>query len=97
MPKVKEYVSTTNVLPSTVGKIYTPIFSFFRKRIVNITISDLRPVSNKRPVNFTYRGVHEFLNLSIFEKITVFEIYAVVFISQKILCVKWLFSKLWGF
>ena len=33
----------------TVGKIYTPIFSFFQKRVVNIMISDLRPVSNESP------------------------------------------------
>ena len=60
-------------LESTVGKIYMPIFSFFRKRVVNIMISDLRPVSNESPGNFTfYRGIHEFLNPSIFVKITVF-------------------------
>ena len=50
-----------------VGKIYTPIFSFFRKKVVNIAIS------NESPGNFTfYRGIHEFLNPSIFVKITVF-------------------------
>ena len=38
-----------------VGKIYTPIFSFFRKKVVNIAIS------NESPGNFTfYRGIHEF-------------------------------------
>ena len=37
-----------------VGKIYTPIFSFFRKKVVNIAIS------NESPGNFTfYRGIHE--------------------------------------
>ena len=46
----------------------------------------MRPVSNEKPVNFTfYRGIHEFLNPSIFDKITVFKFYAVVAISQKIL------------
>ena len=39
---------------STVGKIYAPIFSFFRKSVVNITILDLRPVSNKSPGNFKF-------------------------------------------
>ena len=33
----------------TVGKIYSPIFSFFQKRVVNIEISDLRSVSNESP------------------------------------------------
>ena len=57
----------------TVVKIYTPIFSFYQKRIVNIMISDLRPVSNESPGNYTfYRGIHEFLNPFIFEKITIF-------------------------
>ena len=46
---------------STVGKIYTPIFLFFRKRFVNIPISDLRLISNESPGNFTfYRVIHEF-------------------------------------
>ena len=54
----------------TVGKIYTLIFSFFRKRVVNIMILDLRPVSNESPVNFTfYRGIHKFLIPTIFVKI----------------------------
>ena len=40
------------------SKIYTPIFSFFRERVANIMISDLRPVLNKSPGNFTfYRGI----------------------------------------
>ena len=40
------------------GKIYTPIFSFFRKRVVIITISDLRTVSNESPGNSKfYRGM----------------------------------------
>ena len=33
----------------TVGKIYTPIFSILRKRVVNITILELGPVSNESP------------------------------------------------
>ena len=36
------------VIVGTVGKIYTPIFPFFWKRVVNIAISELRPVSNER-------------------------------------------------
>ena len=36
-------------------------------------ISNIRPVSNESFDNFTlYRGIHEFLNPSIFVKITVF-------------------------
>ena len=63
------------------------MFSFFRERVVNITISDLRPVSNESLGNFTfYRGIREFLNASaIFVRNNgSFEFYAVVFISQKI-------------
>ena len=41
----------------TVGKIYTPIFSFFRKRVVYIAFLELRPLSNERSGNFIfYRG-----------------------------------------
>ena len=54
---------------STVGKIYTPIFWFFRKKFVNIVSSELRPVSNERSGDFTlYRGIHNFLNPSMFMK-----------------------------
>ena len=57
------------ILPKTVGKIYTQIFSFFRKRVVNITILELRPGSNESPGNSTYyRGILKFLNPSIFLK-----------------------------
>ena len=57
----------------TVGEICTPIFSFFRKTVVNIAILELGPISNERSGNSTfYRGIHEFLNPSIIEKITVF-------------------------
>ena len=53
-----------------VGKICSQIFTFLRKKVVNITFSDLRPVSNETTGNFThYRGIFEFLNLSIFVKI----------------------------
>ena len=46
----------------TVGKIYTPIFSFFRKRVVNIAILELGPVSDERSDNSSfYKGIHEFL------------------------------------
>ena len=55
-----------------VGKIYTQIFSFF-KRVVKIAILGMGPVSNENPGNFTfYRVIHEFLNPCIFVKITVF-------------------------
>ena len=60
---------TQSLYVCTVGKIYTPIFSFFWKRVVNIVISELRPVSNERSGNFTFiRGFHEILNSPIFEK-----------------------------
>ena len=35
----------------TVGKIYSPIFSFLRKRVVNISISELESVSNESSGN----------------------------------------------
>ena len=51
--------------------LYTNIFVFW-KTAVKITILDLGPVSNESPGNFTfYRGIHEFLNPSIFVKITI--------------------------
>ena len=66
----------------TVGKIYTSIFSFLRKRNVYIAIielPELGPVLNERFGNFTfYRGIHNFLRSAIFE------FYAVVSISQNI-------------
>ena len=43
----------TNI-PGTVGKIYTLIFSFFRKRVDNITILELGPLSNESPGNSTF-------------------------------------------
>ena len=53
----------------TVGKIYTPIFSSFWKRVVNITNLELGHVSNESPGNYTYyRGIHEFFNPFIFAK-----------------------------
>ena len=60
-------------LPSdTVGKIYTPIFGF-SKRVVYIAFFELRSLSNERYGNLTfYRGIHEFIDSFIFEKITVF-------------------------
>ena len=43
----------------SVKSTYTPIFSFFRKRVVNIAILELELVSNESPGNFTfYRGIH---------------------------------------
>ena len=48
-------------------------FRFFQKRVVNTAISELRHVSNESSGSFTfYRGIHEFLNSCIFEKITDF-------------------------
>ena len=63
--KKEKLVNKQKLLKCTVSKIYTPIFPFFQKRVVNIMISDLRPVSNKSPGNSTfYRGIHKFLNPS---------------------------------
>ena len=65
------FQTTMNSVLGTVGKILTALFSFFPKRVVKITILDLRPVSNERPGNFTvYGGIRKFLKSSIFEKIT---------------------------
>ena len=47
------FQTTMNSVLGTVGKILTALFSFFPKRVVKITILDLRPVSNERPGNFT--------------------------------------------
>ena len=41
----------------TVRKIYTPIFSFFQKRVVIITSLELGPVSNERSGNFIITNV----------------------------------------
>ena len=60
----------------TVGKIYTPIFSFFSIFVVNIAFLELTPLSNERSVDFTFY---------IFEKIIIFKFYTIVAISQKIL------------
>ena len=50
------------------GKIYTPTFSFFLNRVVNIAISELRPVSNESSDSPSlYRGTHKFFNLCIFK------------------------------
>ena len=46
-----------NLASRAVSKIYTPIFTFFRKRVVNIDILELELVLNESPGNFTiYRG-----------------------------------------
>ena len=42
---------------STVGEIYTAIFWFFRKRVVNISFLELEPVSNKAQVILQSKGV----------------------------------------
>ena len=57
-------------------------FHFFEA--VKIANLELRMASKERPGNFTFfRGIHEFLSSSIFEKITVFIFYTVVSIPQK--------------
>ena len=49
-----------------------PLSYAFRKRVFNIAILKLEPVSNERPGIFIqHRGIHEFLNLSIFVKKTI--------------------------
>ena len=51
------YIRLRSVFPMaevcTVGKVYASIFSFFRKRVVNIASSLLRPILNERSGNFT--------------------------------------------
>lgn len=51
------YIRLRSVFPMaevcTVGKVYASIFSSFRKRVVNIASSLLRPISNERSGNFT--------------------------------------------
>ena len=43
--------------------------NFFQKRVVNIAIFELGPVSNKSPGNSSYyRGILNFSNPSVFEK-----------------------------
>ena len=61
------------IVKGTISEIYTTIFSFFGKKVLNIAILEFRSCN----ITF-YRGIHEFLNPSIFEKVTVFE--------KKILC-----------
>ena len=53
-PSAYDLQGSQEKLTGTVGKIYTPIFSFFRKSVVNITISVLGLVSNERSGNFTF-------------------------------------------
>ena len=54
-PSAYDLQGSEEKLTGTLGKIYTPFsFSFFRKSVVNITIIDLRPVSNVSPGNFTF-------------------------------------------
>ena len=65
----------------TVGKIQTPIFTFFLKRVVKIEVLQLKLLSNGSPSNSTYyRGILKFLKNNGFLKF-----YAVITISQKIL------------
>ena len=78
----------------TVGKIYSPIFSFFRKRVVNIAFLNRAETTLKWKVwsgNFTfYWGIREFLNSFIFENITVFK-------NSRLLCHVLTFLKKWRF
>ena len=58
-----------------IESILVPIkaWSTIKKKVVNIAIWKLGPVSNERSGNITfYRGIHEFSNSPIFEKVTVF-------------------------
>ena len=61
-----------NEPPCPVGKIYTTIFSFFQKRVVNITISELRPVPNEKyspnsPIfEILYHGLLNYVHTSTF-------------------------------
>ena len=69
-----------------VGKIYTWIFSFFRKKVADILFLELGLVSNESTGYSTFhRGIHEFLNPSIIEKYRFIKFDAVVEHSQKIL------------
>ena len=51
---MQEKVFTQLSILSTVSKIYTPIFSFFWKKVGSITIKELGPVSNESLGNTTY-------------------------------------------
>ena len=68
-----------------VRKIQTPIFSFFWKIVVNITIKELGSVSNESLGNSThYRDNLKLLKPSIFLKNNGFlKFYTVITISQK--------------
>ena len=48
----------------TMDTIYTPIFSFFGKKVVNIVNSELGPVSKEKPANFIfYCGIYAVTSL----------------------------------
>ena len=65
------YCFVIGIFACTVGKICTPIFSFFLKNVVNIAILELGLVPNESPGKSTYyRGFLKF--------------YAVITNSQKI-------------
>ena len=63
------------------------IFSFFKEKGHQYREFRAGTSLKWRPGKFTYyRGIHEYLNSTIFEKITVFKkFYTVASISQKIL------------
>ena len=48
-------IEKSPLLLCTVGTFYAPIFSFFRKRVVNIAILNPRLLSNERSGDFTQR------------------------------------------
>ena len=75
-------VSKVNKNNDKISLLFSFLFLF--KRVINITISELRPVSNECLGNFIiYRGIHEFFK---FSKITdFFYFYDVVFNFQKIM------------
>ena len=52
-PMVVSYDATLDHV-CTVAKIYTPIFSFFGKKVVKIAICQLRSVSNENPGNLRF-------------------------------------------
>ena len=65
MPIISCLTDTT----TTVDEIYTSIFSFFWKRVVNIVSSEIGPFSNEKYDYFTiYRALIFFENITVFKK-----------------------------
>ena len=64
IPEKKSFFSISHSVHCTAGKIYTTMFLFIWKRVVNIPILELGLVSNGRSGYFTfYRGIHKFFIL----------------------------------